>query len=405
MTLDRFNAAEPRMTNDQAPNHKQITMIEFLKALTRPLPVRVVEGPPSFEPLNFGFVWILVLAIWCFASSARADQHIGDFCRIKGQEENTLHGMGLVVGLRGTGDGDNKATLRALARYMELMGQRLSADPKGQPQITELKNVKNVAMVFVTATVPPGGAQQGDLLDCTISAISAKSIEGGYLMLTELHGPLPADKTVYGLASGAVSVEDQLRPQTGTISLGCQVETKFQNEFVRDGKLTLVMNKDHAAFQTTAYLENLINTQPDFTQGSTGQGIARAIDQIKIEVAIPPSYSDNPALFASLLLDTRTYPPRTDTKVIINERKQAIIVGVDVEIAPVAVMHKNRLIQTGDASYNEFVGVDPSAEIEKPKLAALVDALNALKVPAADVIDIIKMLKHKRALFGELIIE
>ena len=81
------------------------------------------------------------------------------------------------------------------------------------------------------------------------------------------------------------------------------------------------------------------------------------------------------------------------------------MLGVDVEIGPVAVMHKNRLIQAGELTYNEFVGVDPAAEPEKPKLLALVDALNALKVPAADVIDIIKMLKHKRALFGELIIE
>jgi flagellar P-ring protein precursor FlgI len=313
--------------------------------------------------------------------------------------------MGLVVGLRGTGDGDSKATLRALARYMELMGHRLATNPQGQPMIDELKNVKNVALVFVTATVPPGGAQQGDTIDCTISAISAKSIDGGYLMLTELYGPLPADKTVYGLASGQVSIDDLLKPQTGKVPLGCQIETKFQNEFIKDGKLTLVMNKDHAAFQTTADLEALINQQPDFTSGVTGQGIAQAIDQVKIEVNVPPSYANNPALFASLLLDTRTYPPKTDSKVIINERKQAIIVGVDVEIGPVAVMHKNRLIQTGDQSYNEFVGIDPSLEASKPKLAALVDALNALKVPAADVIDIIKMLKHKRALFGELIIE
>lgn len=348
----------------------------------------------------------LALAAILMGNVSRADHRIGDICRVKGQEENTLHGMGLVVGLRGTGDGDSKPTLRALARYMELMGHRLGANAQGQPMIEELKNVKNVALVQVTATVPPGGAQQGDLLDCTISAFSAKSLEGGNLILTELHGPLPTDKTVYGLAQGAVSVDDVLLPQTGKVSLGCQVETKFQNEFVKDGKLTLVMNKDHAAFQTTADLETLINQQPDFSSGSsTGQGIAKAIDQVKIEVTVPSTYADNPALFASLLLDTRTYPPKTDSKVIINERKQAIIVGIDVEIGPVAVMHKNRLIQAGDQSYNEFVGLDPSAEPQKPKLLALVDALNALKVPAADVIDIIKMLKHKRALFGELIIE
>jgi flagellar P-ring protein FlgI len=180
------------------------------------------------------FLMTLITVFVLLAPAARADQHIGDFCRIKGQEENTLHGMGLIVGLRGTGDGDSKATLRALARYMDLMGHRLGTNQQGQPLIEELKNVRNVALVFVTAIVPPGGAQQGDTLDCTVSAISAKSIEGGYLMLTELYGPLPGDKTVYGLGHGPISIDDIVRPQTGRISLGCQVETKFQTEFVHE---------------------------------------------------------------------------------------------------------------------------------------------------------------------------
>ena len=347
----------------------------------------------------------ITLAALLLPAIARADHRLGDICRIKGQEENTLHGMGLVVGLKGTGDGDSKATQRALARYMELMGHRLPVNAQNQPLIEELKNVKNVALVYVTATVPAGGAQQGDNLDCTVSAMSAKSLESGHLMLTELYGPVPGDKMVYGLAKGPVSIDDIIKPQTGKVPLGCQIETKFQNEYVKNGRLTLVLNKDHAAFQQASILEQTINQQPDFISGASGGGIAKAIDQVKIEVTIPANYADNPALFASLLLDTRISLPQSDTKVIINERKQVIIVGADVEIGPVAVMHKNRLIQTGGAEVNEFVALDPAAEAGKPKLAALVDALNALKVPAEDVIDIIKTLKHKRALFGELIIE
>src|SRR5688572_13925190 len=89
------------------------------------------------------------------AATARADLQLGDVCRVKGQEENILHGMGLVVGLRGTGDGDNKTTMRALAHYMELLGHRVGTSQTGQPMIEELKSVKNVALVFVTATIPP----------------------------------------------------------------------------------------------------------------------------------------------------------------------------------------------------------------------------------------------------------
>lgn len=336
------------------------------------------------------------------ADTVSADHKIGDLCRIKGQEENLLHGVGLVVGLKGSGDTDSKFTQRALARYMELMGHRLGTDAKGQLALDELKGVKNVALVSVSATVPPGGAQQGDLLDCAVSAMSAKSLAGGTLLLTEMRGPRPDDKTIYGLAKGLVSLDDAAAsPQTGHISLGLQIETRFQNEFVKNGKLTLVMNKDHASFQNTIYLADRINSQPDF-----GYKAARAIDQVKIEVTIPQLYAENPAQFAGLLLDTHVARFQTDTKVIINERKKAVIVGADVEIGPVAVMHKNRLIQTSGAEpTNEFVAVDPIGDGSKTKLAALVDALNTLKVPAEDVIDIIKMLKHKQALFGELIIE
>src|SRR5436190_24232288 len=121
--------------------------------------------------------------------------------------------------------------MRSLARYMELMGQRVGTAAKGEPLLDGLKGVKNVALVSVSATVPPGGAQQGDLLDCTLSAISAKSLAGGQLLLTEMRGPRPDDKTVYGLAKGQISIDDPASPQTGRISQGLQIEARFQNEF------------------------------------------------------------------------------------------------------------------------------------------------------------------------------
>ena len=132
----------------------------------------------------------LVVAVMAVValSAARADHRVGDICRIKGQEENILHGMGLVTGLKGTGDTDMKVTQRALAHYMELLGHHLAKSDKGQTAFDELKSIKNVALVYIVATVPPGGAQQGDVLDCYISAPGAKSLDGGYLMLTELFG-------------------------------------------------------------------------------------------------------------------------------------------------------------------------------------------------------------------------
>src|SRR5687768_6729112 len=130
----------------------------------------------------------LILA-WCGTATVNAQSlRIRDICRIKGQEENTLHGMGLVVGLKGTGNTDGP-TLRALAKMLEAMGSPLAPPGKGQSPTDELKNTKNVAMVMVTATIPPEGARQGEKLNCTVSAVGAKSLQGGVLIMTPLVGP------------------------------------------------------------------------------------------------------------------------------------------------------------------------------------------------------------------------
>ena len=290
---------------------------------------------------------------------------------------------------------------------MELLGHRLGPTSQGQPLLEELKNVKNVALVFVTATVPPGGAQQGDMLDCTVSAISAKSLEGGQLMLTELYGPLPATRPCMAWPRGWSRSTTSLRPQTGRIPLGCQVETKFQNEFVKDGKLTLVMNKDHAAFQTTAYLEKPDQQQPDFSseQRRPGdrQGDRPGEDRSdRCRRTMPTTRPCSPRCCWT----RASAPPQIDTQ---GDHQRAE-----------AGDHRRRRCRDRPGRRDAQEPADPdrrparqrsrrrstrAATAHKTKLDALVDALNALKVPAADVIDIIKMLKHKRALFGELIIE
>ncbi len=102
------------------------------------------------------------------SSTVDSDLRIGDICRIKGQEENTLMGLGVVVGLKGTGDGDSEITMRHIASVKQQTGGQLTTDQKGLLNTKELKGIKNVATVMVTARVPAGGAQQGDKLDCTI---------------------------------------------------------------------------------------------------------------------------------------------------------------------------------------------------------------------------------------------
>ena len=69
---------------------------------------------------------LLVLLLVILASRGLSPLYgrsvLRNICRVKGQEENVLRGLGLVVGLNGTGESNDPQTMRALARAMEIMG-------------------------------------------------------------------------------------------------------------------------------------------------------------------------------------------------------------------------------------------------------------------------------------------
>jgi len=348
------------------------------------------------------------LALLLAATSAQA-QYLRDICRVKGQEENTLQGLGLVVGLKGTGDADVAPTSRALATLMRHMGQPVPIDPKSQgAALEDLKDARNVALVMVTATVPAAGARQGDKLNCTVSAISAKSLEGGTLLVTPLLGPRPGASKIYAFAQGRLTMEDRAVPTVAKVHSGCRLEEDFYNVFVNDGTVTLVLEKNHAGFQMAQDIAHLINTQSyvENSGSSSGGYLAKAIDQVNIVVKIPDYYADDPVLFVSQILSQRNVNPQNEARVVVNQQTGSIVIGSEVEIGPVVVTHRNMVIETGGARLGSaFVPVDPARRADTAKLKDLVDALNGLNVPPADVIDIIKGLERNGKLYGRLIVE
>jgi flagellar P-ring protein precursor FlgI len=334
------------------------------------------------------------------AERAEGASVLGNICRVKGQEENTLQGLGIVVGLNGSGDGGSfLPTIRSLATAMQLMG-----NPIGPGGPAELKDAKNVALVTVTATVPAAGARQGDKIDCVVSSVgSAKSLEGGRLFLTPLTGPDPENPQVYALAQGSLTVEDEDVPTTARIFGGCQLEEDFFNVFVKDRKITLVLDEYHADFRVAQDVAELINSQLSFQ--SSGTPLAKALNQVNVEVTVPAQYYEDPVLFVSQVMALPMLEPRTGDRVVINERTGSIVIGGGVEIGAVVVTHKNVVIETGNvAAAGAFVPVDPGQQ-ETAKLKALVEALNAVRVPTEDIIDIIKALDRNGKLHAELIIE
>ncbi len=374
-------------------------------------------------PTLFKIGLALVLGIGVLTAEAAARTTIKNICRLKGQEENTLQGIGIVVGLKGTGDGGNfLPTLRSLEKIMKVMGDPLS--PKDG--LREIRESKNVALVTVTATVPAAGARQGDKIDCVVSSIgSSKSLAGGRLFLTAMIGPDPRNPNprVYAMSEGPITIEDSAIPTTGRVFQGCRLEEEFMNLYAKDNKITLVLDKYHADFQVARDVANLINSHLSsagtITQDANSviddkldakTNIARAINQVNVEVTIPPPYLNDPVDFVSLVLELPMLEPKSVPRVVINERSGSIVISGDVEIGAVAVTHKNIVIETTEApSAKRFVGLDPadplSSNPSNPKLKALVEALNALHVATSDIIDIIKGLDKNGKLYAQLVIE
>jgi flagellar P-ring protein precursor FlgI len=337
-------------------------------------------------------------------AQASASTRLKNICRVKGQEENVLRGMGLVVGLNGTGEANDGPTMRAIARAMEIMGTPLSMNGQ-QMNLEELRRMKNAALVMVTASVPSTGARRGDRLDCFVSALNGKSLLGGRLAFASLQGPNTQDQRVYALCQGQVTVDNPEQPMVGVIHGGCQMEADIFTPFVQDGCITLVLDKNHANFQTAAEIARLIYEQMSnsgITEGRGPEEWVRAMDAANIKVRIPKIDENDPVGFTAVLLDSRIEEPEPESRVVVNPRAGTIVISGEVEIGDVLVTHKNITVEAIASPAFSPVDIDES---NKAKLDQLVTQLNSLKVPPADMIDIIKGIERNGKLHGRLIIE
>ncbi len=331
-----------------------------------------------------------------------------NICRIKGQEENVLRGRGLVIGLNGTGEANDPPTMRALARAMELTGGPIpEASLNGLGGLKELEKYKNIALVMVSVHVPASGSRRGDKLDCQVGALNGKSLDGGYLFAAALQGPNTTDNKVYALAEGPIQLDDDNQPLVGRIHAGCQMEEDIFTPFVENGTITLILEKNHANFQTiTEIVETIRSTHSSqsMENSKTNNQTVQALNASNIMIRIPPIYINDPVLFISEILDTQIYQSSPEARVVINERAGSIVISGEVEIGGVVVSHKNVVIEAGETPVAQFSQLDPE-KANPAKLQSLVDALGALKVPHTDVVEIIKRIERSGNLHAQLIIE
>jgi flagellar P-ring protein precursor FlgI len=277
---------------------------------------------------------VSVLCAPCIGSAARLKELVS----IEGVRDNQLVGYGLVVGLNGTGD--RKQTLfstQSLANMLARMG--VTVDPT---QIT----VKNVAAVMVTATLP-AFSQPGARIDVTASSIGdAANLQGGLLVLTSLKG---TDGQVYAIAQGSVvtggfvasgragTSQTVNHPTAGRIPEGAIVE---RSSPLPDLSRNLHLQLRDMDFTTASRIAEVVNKK--FADG--GKFLAHADNGRIVTVPVPAEWGSHPADFIAEL-ENITVDTDAPSRVIVNERTGTIVMGKQVHVAPVAIMHGNLSVQ------------------------------------------------------------
>lgn len=341
---------------------------------------------------------------------------VKDVARVQGVRDNQIFGLGLVVGLQGTGDGSgSRANIQMIANMLESFGITVSAN--------DLR-MRNIAAVMVTADLPTS-LRTGDRLDVTISSIGdSRSLQGGFLLQTPLQA---ANGQIFAVAQGPVSIGGfvvggsgggtQVNHTTvGIVPNGAIVERELDTyDFAQDGLISMILLQPD--FTTAARLVQVINEVYQ-------QNIAWARDQGTIEIQIPTSHLRNVVGF---IAELEELPIRPDVlaRVVINERTGTVVMGSSVRLATVAVSHGSLKVQVrtdtlvsqppafsgGDTAITQqtqmnvnegashFTLLGGSANVQD-----LVDALNAIGATPRDIIAILQAVKAAGALFGELII-
>lgn len=342
---------------------------------------------------------------------------IKDLVEFDGVRGNDLVGYGLVVGLNGTGDGLRNApfTEEIMANILERLGVNVTG---------ENMRPKNVAAVFVTATLPPF-ARAGSEIDVTVSAIGdAKSLLGGTLVMTPLNA---ADGEIYAVAqgtiiAGGVSAEgDAARvtqgvPTAGVIPAGARVEREIAFDF--DGLDTVRLALRTPDFTTAGRIEEVINAE-------FGRPVAEMTDAGTVAIDIGATRTGSPARALGRIENLLVEPDRR-ARVVVDQRSGTIVMGADVRISRVAVSQGNLTLRIeeapvavqpnpfsqGDtvvvprstAAIDEEPGVGMAELAEASSLSEVVAGLNALGISPRDMIDILKSINAAGALHAEFVV-
>lgn len=360
--------------------------------------------------------WALlgVVFVALFSSNVLADR-IKDLASIQGVRHNQLVGYGLVVGLDGTGDQTTQTpfTTQSIINMLAQLGTTLPT--------TQSLQLKNVAAVMVTASLPPF-ARTGQQIDVTVSSMgNAKSLRGGTLIMTPLKG---ADGQVYAQAQGNLMVGGAGASAGGSravvnhllagrIPAGATVEREVPTSLGQGAYVHFELaNTD---FGTVQRMVEAINR-------NIGVEVAEALDGRVVRVVAPESANERVA-FVGRLENVEVRPTKAMAKVIVNPRTGSVVMNQMVTIESCAVAHgslsvvvrsEQQVSQPNPLSGGQTVTTtqaDIAIEQQRGSLMAVkaganlsevIKAINALGANPQDLLSILQAMKAAGALRAEL---
>ena len=350
------------------------------------------------------------------STRTRIHAPVSSLVRVRGQEENSLVGVGLLTGLMGTGDSPNMT--RTLVNNL-LLASNIKIDPQ---QIT----AKNVALVRVEATLPPG-AQPGTRIDVRVSAMGdAKTLQGGTLTLMELTDI--TGTSVFATAAGPVNIGGflvsgesatviQNHVTVGVIPGGGKVERAVPSAIVSEhGYLYLDSRVNHGSFANLVRIVDSINAlYPNAAEAvSNGRSVRVRVPQ-DLPESMWVSYVD------SIL--SREVEPSTNARLVINERTGLIVMGEGLRLRPGAVAHGNLTITIAETEESSQPGAFSEGATENlqrtnldvveqdhgltytPGAATLqevVEVLNLLGTTPRDLITVLGAMSRAGLLYAEI---
>lgn len=352
-------------------------------------------------------------AVWWPTPAAAA--RIKEVASVQGVRHNQLQGLGLVIGLDGTGDQTTQTpfTTQSLTAMLQQMGVTV-------PPGASLQS-KNIAAVMVTAQLPPF-AQPGQAIDIAVASIgNAKSLRGGTLIATPLKG---ADGQIYAMAQGNLIVggagasaggsKVQINHlSAGRIPEGATVERAVPTPLALGDSIRLDLNASD--FATARAVAKAIND-------AKGAGTAMALDGRVVKVKVPTDTDQR----VGFLADIENLPltlERGAARIVLNPRTGSVVLNDAVTLGPCAVAHGSLSVtisstpvvsQPNPLSQGQTVTGEKAdiaitqqggSLVQLPagvKLGEVVKALNALGATPQDLLAILQAMKAAGALNAEI---